>query len=247
MIPLIGLGTYLLKGEEGTRTVRYALELGYRHIDTAHVYENHLAIHKAIKDFPREQLYITSKMLLEQGSAFDTCDLALKELGIDYLDLYLIHWPDHAFPMRKTGEEMMELKAKGKIKEWGVSNFNEHHLEDLKLPVFANQVEFHPYLYQKKLLDYCLAHQIKLVAYRPFGKGELLKDPLFGDIGKKYNKTGSQVILRWITQKHIPVIPKASSMKHLKENLHIFDFELSDEDLATIDNLNRNQRFCKLR
>ncbi|MBI3258375.1 MAG: aldo/keto reductase [Ignavibacteriae bacterium] len=226
-LPYIGLGTWDLRGNECTKIVQLALELGYRHIDTAHIYQNHQAIKKAIKDFDRRKLYITSKIAVDEQvkvakpeeSVQKACEHALKELGTDYLDLYLIHWPDRNFPLEKIFLSMEKLVEQGKIGKAGVSNYNIHHLEDFRkancLP-FANQVEFHPYLNQKELLDYCHVHHIKLIAFRPLGKGKLLhEEPLFDLIGEKYNKTGVQVILRWLIQKEISVIPKASLKKHL--------------------------------
>ncbi len=253
-IPLLGLGTSDLRGRECTEIVAEALELGYRHIDTAHDYENHKAIQKGMKDFDREKIFLTTKLELNQvdlrdisGSVEKACDLALKELGTDYLDLYLIHWPDHNFSMSNIFKAVKKLIQKRKIKKAGVSNFTIHHLKDLLeedgKPI-ANQVEFHPYLYQKELLKFCIAHRIQLIAYRPFGKGALLKDPVFKKIGKNYNKTAGQVILRWLIQKNIPTIPKASSYEHLKENIEIFDFALTAKEMKEIDQLNKNKRFC---
>lgn len=255
-VPLIGLGTWQLTGEDCIRVVPLALELGYRHIDTAHVYRNHEAIRKGMKGFDRRKLYITSKISVQEQvnkekveeSVQEACERALKELGIDYLDLYLIHSPDRSYPLDRIFKELENLKKQGKIKEAGVSNYNIRHLEDLKnagFTPFANQVEFHPYLNQNALLEYCRKHHIKLISFRSFGKGKLLiEEPIFGIIGKKYQKTGAQVILRWTIQKNIPVIPKASSYEHLKENLDIFDFSLTDKEMDQLDHLNRNKRYC---
>lgn len=254
-LPFVGLGTWLLKGKECTNTVKEALHIGYRHIDTAYAYENHKAIKEGIKDFPREELFITTKLALEQvdfktvkNSVEKACDAALSELGLDYIDLYLIHWPDHELPHHLVFQEMQILKEKQKVKFIGVSNFTIHHLQEyekLKLHPSVNQVEFHPYLYQQELLQYCQAHGIRIVSYRPFGKGKLLTVPLLQEISLQYNKTASQVILRWLIQKKIPVIPKAASGKHLKENLDVFDFVLTNTDVAKIDALNKNIRFCQ--
>lgn len=253
-LPQIGLGTWELRGRECTKVVTEALDIGYRHIDTSHDYENHKAIAKAIADVDRSKLFITSKIELEQvnkrsvqTSVVHACDLALKELDTDYLDLYLIHWPDRAYPLSEILHSMQELVTKGKILRAGVSNFTIHHLEDLKrdgLTPFANQVEFHPYLYQKELLDYCRKHNITLIAYRPFGKGKILHEPLFAKIGKAHKKSPSQVILRWLIQQEIATIPKGSSPKHLRENFEIFDFSLNASEMKEIDALNKNERFC---
>jgi diketogulonate reductase-like aldo/keto reductase len=253
-LPLLGLGTYELRGHECTEIVKKALEIGYRHIDTSIDYENQEAIKKAIKGFDRKQLFITSKFELEMidkkkipASVEETCDLALKQLGTDYLDLYLIHWPDNEMPMVEVFKAMELLVKKGKIKKAGVSNFTIHHLENLlndgHKPA-ANQVEFHPYLYQKELWEYCKSEGIQLIAYRPFGKGAILKDPVLKKIGSVHGKNSGQVILRWFFQKEIPTIPKASSEKHLAENFNIMDFELSQDEMHEIDKLNQNKRFC---
>lgn len=253
-IPLIGLGTWKLKGAECTRVVKEALELGYRHIDTALVYENHRDIAKAIQGVKREDLYLTSKFAIEEVD-FTDCDASLESLGsrileeldTEYLDLLLIHSPDHELPMEKVIFAMERLRSQKRIKSIGVSNFTIHHMQNMihhGAYFFCNQVEFHPYLYQKELLDYCLEHHVQLVAYRPFGKGELLQEPLFAFLGKKYAKSAAQVILRWLIQKNIPAIPKASSKEHLKENIDVFDFSLSETEMTALDALNRNIRYC---
>lgn len=246
-IPQIGLGTYLLQGETCIEVVREALDLGYRHIDTAFAYENHVAIGKAIKGFPREKLFITSKILVDEmpHGVERQVELALKELGVDYIDLMLIHWPDRSYPLAAI---LSELQKNSKLRFTGVSNFTERHLQDMYdaglKPAF-NQVEFHPYLYQKDLLAFAKAHGTQLIAFRPFGKGKLLpQEPLFAEIGQKYGKTGAQIILRWILQKGLPIVPKASNLQHLKENIDIFDFSLTPEEVMRIDHLNKNQRFC---
>lgn len=253
-LPPIGLGTWNLRGHECTKVVKLALALGYHHIDTAHDYENHEAIREGIEGFDRHKLFITSKFTIEQlgpqdiaGSVEETCDLALEQLGTDYLDLYLIHWPRRTWPLTEIFKSMELLVKKGKIKKAGVSNFTAHHLKDLlddgHKPA-ANQVEFHPYLYQKELWDYCKLEGIQLIAHRPFGKGPILKDPLLKKIGSHYNKSPSQVVLRWLVQKEIPTIPKASSEKHLEENINIFDFALTADEMKHIDHLNKSKRFC---
>ena len=245
-VPLLGLGTWELSGTPCTSIVRMALELGYRHIDTALIYDNHQDIAKAIAGFNREELFITSKFFLDQ-SAEESCNQILQELGLVYLDLFLIHWPNRKKPMVKVLQEMQKLKSKGRVHYIGVSNFTIHHLQDAidkGIQIDYNQVEFHPYLYQKELWQFCQNHQIGLIAYRPLGKGELVQEKVFKEIGDKYHKTPAQVILKWLIQKEIAVVVKGSSKQHLEENLHIFDFFLHAEDLKKIDELNRNKRFC---
>lgn len=247
-MPLIGLGTYQLLGKECIKSVQLALDIGYRHIDTAFSYANHQEIGKAIKGFNREELFITSKFGLDTDLSVEAaCDLALKELKTEYLDLMLIHWPDRSLPLEEIYASLTKVAETGKVRSAGVSNFTEHHLHDLfdrGLKVPYNQVELHPYLTQKKLVDFCVKNGTQLISYRPFGKGALLKEPLFAEIGKKYGKTGAQVILRWIVQQGIPVIPKAASEKHLRENFEIFDFQLTEDEMVKLDQLNRDQRYC---
>jgi diketogulonate reductase-like aldo/keto reductase len=256
-LPQIGLGTWDLRGEECVKAVRLALDLGYRHIDTAHVYSNHESIGTALKGFDRSKIFITSKLALQEQidsaypelSVHKACEQVLKELKVDYLDLYLIHAPNRRFALEIIFKTMEKLIDQGKVRKVGVSNYTIHHLEDLakagSFP-FANQVEFHPYLNQQALVDYCQTHQIKLISFRSFGKGKLLNEnPIFDLIGAKYNKTGAQIILRWLVQKEIAVIPKASSESHLKENLDIFGFSLDSVDMLKLDQLNQNKRYCR--
>lgn len=253
----IGCGTWDLRGDDCIKVVRSALNLGYRHIDTAHVYQNHEAIAEALRGFDRSKIFITSKLALKEQidihhvelSVQKACEQALRELKTDYLDLYLIHAPDRHFPLEIIFSMMKKLSEQGKVRKVGVSNYTVHHLEDLSAAghfPFANQVEFHPYLNQQQLLEYCHNHQIKLIAHRPFGKGKLLKEnPIFNLIGSKYDKTGAQVILRWLIQKNIFVIPKASGEIHLKENLEIFDFSLNSDDMSELDRLHQGKRYCR--
>jgi diketogulonate reductase-like aldo/keto reductase len=253
-MPLLGLGTYKLTGRECTKIVRQALEMGYPLIDTAHVYQNHKAVASALRGFSRDAYFLTSKVALEQienkhveKSVEKACDLALKELGLDYLDLYLLHWPENSISHVEIVSSMQKLVSRGKIRAIGVSNCTIHHLQDLKkadLKVDVNQVEFHPYLFQKELLNYCQAQKIVIESYRPLGKGALVDEPIFVELAKKHKRTPAQIILRWLVQKEIPTIPKASSQEHLKENLMLFDFALSKEEMNLLDHLPKNIRFC---
>ena len=263
-IPEIGLGTWELRGKKCIEVVKMALDLGYRHIDTAFAYENHKEIAKALKVYARDELFLTTKVDLGQLSADvylsqandqnidesveSICDLALTELGVEYLDLLLIHWPDRNRPLEEILAALHKMVTKEKIRFVGVSNYTKHHLQDAydaNVAVAFNQVEFHPYLYQKQLLDFCKQHNTHLIAYRPLGKGKLLKEEsLFSEIGKAHQKSAAQVVLRWIIQKRVPVIVKSVSSDHLKENLEIFDFTLSPEEEKKIDKLSCEKRFC---
>lgn len=246
-IPLIGLGTWE-QIERCVEVVKLALELGYRHIDTAQVYGNHLQIKEGIKGFPREELFMASKLqwdFLEPELVEPNCDKTLRELGCEYLDLFMIHWPNKEKPLSKVVEKLLELKEKGKILNVGVCNFTEHHLQDLLddgLHVCLNQVEYHPYLDQKSLLKFCTKNEMAIEAYSPLAHGEILKDSNIEKIGQKYNKSVSQISIKWLLQKGMIVLPKGSSEKHLRENLEVFDFELSEEEMKQIASLNKNHR-----
>lgn len=249
--PTLGLGTFEQTGDKCTGVVKVAIELGYRHIDTAQVYENHAQIKEGIKGFPREELFMASKLqwdFLEPDLVEPNCDKILQELGCDYLDLFMIHWPNKEKAFVDVFAKMLELKEKGKILNAGVSNFTIHHLQDILdqgLKIAVNQVEFHPYLYQKDLLEFCQKNKIALTCYSPLARGNILHDETMIDIGKRYDKSPSQISLRWLLQKGTIVIPKGSSEEHLKQNLEVFDFILTDDEMTKIDSLNQSKRFIE--
>jgi 2,5-diketo-D-gluconate reductase B len=249
-IPLLGLGTWNLKGEECEKTVKAALELGYRHIDTADLYQNHEDVGRAISPWPREELFLVTKIGMEDllpDQVHTTVPRFLKELNTSYLDLLMIHWPNPAVDLSKTLAAMLAFKDRGIVRNIGISNFVRFHLEELApyhFPIVTNQIELHPYLQRKELVADCKKHGISLTAYRPLGKGALATDPILSSIGAKYNKTASQVALRWLVQQDIVVIPKAANPRHLKENMEIFDFKLSEEEMQEIAQLDQNKRFC---
>lgn len=248
-IPILGLGTWQLTGKTCYDAVKTALSLGYTHIDTAEFYDNHKEIGRAIKEFDRKKLFITSKVWfdnLKYDDVLTACDSTLKDLGTDYLDLYLIHWPNKRIDMKETFDALKKLYDDKKIRSVGVSNFTIAHIEYAlkvsKVPIVTNQVEFHPYLYQKELLEYCKTKNIVITAYSPLAHGKILNDKTLIEIGKKYDKTSSQIAIRWLIEKEMIVIPKASSESHLKDNIEVFDFKLNKEDISKIDSLNKNSR-----
>jgi len=241
-MPLLGLGTWRLRDETCTRITMKALELGYTHIDTAEMYENHADIGAAIRHFERSKLFITSKVPqqdLQYKSVRRMCEKALRELGTDYLDLYLIHWPNPDIPLQETLQAFEELHEEGKIRNIGVSNFTIRYLTEAtqlsRLPVANNQVEFHPLLYQKELLEFCKNNRVTLTAYAPIARGRALENQTIVGVARKLGKTPAQVSLRWLVQKGIAVIPKTSSEERLRENMDIFDWELPPEDERKID------------
>ena len=254
-IPILGLGTWRLVGKEATETVKKAIQMGYTHIDTAEMYDNEIQISEAIKNFDHKKLFLTSKVWyddLHYQSVIHACKESLKKLKIDYLDLYLIHWPNPSIDMQETFQALKELYSAGLIKAVGVSNFTIRHLkqalsicQSLSLPIVTNQVEFHPFLYQESLLNFCRKNNIYLTAYRPIAKGLVNQNKIINQIAKKYQKTPIQITLRWLIQQDIIAIPKASSEKHLKENLDIFNFELDNSDIEIIKTVNQNKRLAK--
>ena len=247
-IPAVGLGTWSLKGAECTRVVKTALKLGYRHIDTAELYGNEEDIGAAVKDFDRSKIFVTSKVRgenLRYDDVIKACNRSLDALGTGYLDLYLIHWPSGEVPLEETLKAFHKLLNEGKIRSAGVSNFDRSllktALEMADFPITVNQVEFHPYRYRKNLLDFCKASGVVAIAYSPLGVGKLLQDTAINDVAARYNKSAAQVCLRWSLQKGVAVIPKARSEEHLKENLDIFDWSLTERDVRKLDLLKKSK------
>lgn len=253
-IPQLGLGTWQTTGEDCKQIVKEAIALGYRHIDTADAYGNHQDVAEGIKNsgIDRKELFITSKAWWEHLKKDDLLEAnkrTLKELQTDYLDLYLIHWPNRQIDWEETFSALKQLKDEGKIKSVGVSNFNIHHLQDaleitekLELPIVVNQIEFHPGLYQKDLLEFCKQKDIAVTAYSPLARGEIRENPVLQELAETYNKTVAQISLMWLLAKDLITIPKTQNPQHLKDNLNIFDQQLSLEDVHKIDELGNNQR-----
>ena len=247
-IPVLGFGTWQLEGDVCTKAIKIALEVGYRHIDCAHAYWNYDKVREGIKDFPREELFITTKLWRDfhgDNLVEKQCDKDLKDLNLDYFDLFLIHWPEREKSISMILEKMLKLKEKGKVRSIGVCNATVHHLQDILkdgLNVSINQVEFHPFFNQKELLKFCFDHKITLTGYCPIAQGAVFKEKVIREIGNNHKKTPAQVSLRWLTQKGLIVIPKGSSRDHIQENFEIFDFELSTEEMEKIDNLPTEKR-----
>jgi diketogulonate reductase-like aldo/keto reductase len=249
-IPSLGLGTWQLQGSRCIRAVRYAIEVGYRHIDTAAIYQNHEEVGKGIYDaeVERQDLFITSKVWrddLKFQQTIDACHRALDELELDYLDLYLIHWPNKSLPVQETLEAMQELKEKGLIKAIGVSNFTTEHIKSAQkagVEIVNNQVEYHPSLNQEELLAFCEKEDILLTAYSPLARGDDLELEVIQELAQKYEKSPAQVVLNWLISKGIVAIPKASTKEHIQSNWETLSWELELADVERIDGLNSNTR-----
>jgi methylglyoxal/glyoxal reductase len=252
-MPLVGLGVFKVQdGEEVVNSVKSALETGYRSIDTAAVYGNEEGVGKAIAEsnVAREELFITTKVWNADHGYEETLaafDVSLRKLGLDYLDLYLIHWP---LPSQgkyiETWKALEELYKNGRVRAIGVSNFKIHHLEDIiancEIKPMVNQVEYHPRFNQRELHAFCQKHAIQLEAWSPLMQGGLFEEPVIVEIAQKYNKSAAQVIIRWDIQTGVVTIPKSVKPHRIAENADVFDFELSQEDMDKINSLNTDQR-----
>ena len=250
-IPIFGLGTFQTRSGKETRdAVLYALQSGYRLIDTAAAYGNEEDVGEAARKsgIPREEIFITTKLWnTDHGyeRALAAFERSLKKLGLSYVDLYLIHWPEGGL-RNETWKALEKLLKDSKCRAIGVSNYTIRHLNELlknssTVPA-VNQVEFHPYLYQKELLKFCNSNKIQLEAYSPLTKGRKLNDPELLKIARKYSKTSAQILIRWVLQKGVVAIPKSSRKERIEENARVFDFEISDEDMKALDSFNQDYR-----
>lgn len=248
-IPQIGLGTWLLEGEDCLESVGEALAMGYRHVDTAEVYGNEEEVGRALRDsdVAREDVFLTSKVArqnLHRDGLLPACHASLERLGTDYLDLYLVHWPNRDVPIAETVEAMEELLEQGRIRSWGVSNFTITHLQETLEHgrPSLNQVELHPRLQQPDLVRFCRENDIVVTAYSPLARGGVLDTRTLADVGRSYDKSPAQVALRWSLEEDRVVIPKASGRQHLAENADVFDFSLTDRDMERIRELDEGER-----
>jgi 2,5-diketo-D-gluconate reductase A len=252
-IPQIGVGTWTLRGDTARRNVRLALEAGFRHIDTAQAYENEAEVGQGIVDsqVPRNEMFVTTKVATNimrngQQAVRRSIDESLNRLKTDYIDLLLIHWPVKDC-VKDTWQVMEDYVKQGRVKAIGVSNFNRHHLDDLlsyaEIRPVINQIEVHPFMTQEENIAYNRQLGIQVEAWGPFGQGDIdvVGHPLLQSLAAKYQKTASQIVLRWIVQRELITIPRAKP-NHFTENLEVMKFSLSAEDMQSISALNRNLR-----
>ncbi len=251
-MPKLGFGVFQTPdGNQTEDAVKWALEAGYRHIDTAMIYGNEGSVGKAIEEsgVPREEIFLTTKLWNEdirRDNTIQAFEESLKRLRTDYLDLYLIHWPADGF--EKAWAEMEKIYDSGRVKAIGVSNFQPRHLETLEtissLKPAVNQIESNPYFNNQEVIDYCSERGISVTVWSPLGGtgGSILDDPVLNELSEKYKKSPAQVVIRWHLQRGVVVIPKSLHQNRISANFDVFDFELSNGDLERINLLNRNIR-----
>ena len=249
-IPALGFGTYQLLGDACEKALSIAIESGYRHIDTAQIYENETEIgrvlsqHKALRD----DIFITTKIWtteFNKKAFLPAVESSLKRLDVDHVNLLLLHWPKDDYSNHVALEQAYRALQLGYTKSIGVSNFNHLQMEKAisEAPIICNQVEYHPYLSQERMLKLCEEHGLMLTAYRPLARGKMVEEQIWKELSEKYGKSSSQIMLRWlIQQENVSAIPKASSEIHIQENFNIFDFELTMDEMAELHQLANDGR-----
>lgn len=251
-MPWVGLGVYKAESGEPTKNaVLQALKDGYRSIDTASFYDNEESVGEALREssVPREEIFLTTKVWNdEQGfeQTMEAFERSRQKLGVDVIDLYLIHWPVPG-KYKETWGAMEKLYNEGKVKAIGVSNFTEEHLENLmkeaKVTPAVNQVEYHPKNAQKGLREFCETHGIQMEAWRPLGRGDLLEDETIRQIADRHGKTPAQILIRWCLETKVVTIPKSITPERITANAQVFDFSLMAEDIQAIDGMNEDLRY----
>jgi 2,5-diketo-D-gluconate reductase B len=249
-IPKLGLGTWQLKGEDCVEAVRDAIELGYRHIDTARAYGNETQVGQGLHDSGRnrDEIFLTTKVWytdLRAIGVHDQVEQSLRALRTDYIDLLLIHWPNRRVPLAETLAAMLEARDAGRVRHLGVANFPSGLLREAleHAPLICNPVEYHPYLAQPQVLEVVRERRIMATAYSPLAQGAVLRDGTLVEIAEAHDRSPAQVALRWLLdQPHVCAVPKAAAREHRATNLDVFDFELTDEERARIDGLQRGYR-----
>jgi diketogulonate reductase-like aldo/keto reductase len=246
-LPQLGFGTWNISGETVREGVHTALDAGYTHVDTAEGYHNEAEIGEALAEYDRDEVFLTSKVLpkhLTYDSLVEACEDSLERLGTDYLDLYLIHWPNPAVSLRESLNAMATLHDRGLVRNVGVSNFSPyqlscaHHVSDV--PIAVNQIEFHPWFQRPDLVEYCAETDVVVEAAAPLARTEIFEDDVVQDLAETYDRSPSQVVLKWAIERDVVVLPKSSSPEHVRENADLFDWDLADEDLAALDDRDRD-------
>lgn len=249
-VPVLGFGTWQLEGDDCERGVGHALDVGYRHIDTAQMYgnEDHVGAALAASDVDRDDIFLTTKLANDVHAPADvrsSTEESLRKLQTDHLDLLLIHWPVSDTPIEATLDAMLELREQGKVRNVGISNFTPDQVQRAveHAPIFANQVEYHPFLGQDELLDLARRHDFTLTAYSPLARGDVFDDDTLTRIAEAQDASPAEVTLAWlINQDKVTAIPKATSPEHIESNFTALDIELSDDEIREISALERGER-----
>lgn len=249
-VPTLGLGTWKLRDEECVEAVRDALEIGYRHVDTAQIYANEEAVGRGLREsgVPRDEIFLTTKVWLDNlghDDAVASTEASLRKLGTEHVDLLLIHWPNDELSLEEPLAALAELQERGRARHIGVSNFTPTLLDQALgiTPLFAVQVEYHPFLSQDDLLERVRERDMMLTAYSPIARGGVADDPVLREIGRAHGKSAAQVTLRWLVQQDsVTAIPKASDAEHRRSNFDIWDFRLTGDEMERIADLARGER-----
>ncbi|WP_276270673.1 aldo/keto reductase [Haloarcula litorea] len=245
-LPMVGLGTWNL--DDPGESVRAGLDAGYGHVDTAEGYRNEAAIGEALADYDREDVFLTSKVLpkhLDYESVIESCEASLDRLGTDYLDLYLVHWPNPAISLRETMDAMAHLRDEGLVRNVGVSNFSAYQLSCARhvsdVPIAVNQIEYHPWNTQDEVVDYCRETDTVVEAAAPLGRTEVFEDETVRAVADEYARSPAQIVLKWAVENGVVPLPKSTSPEHVRANCDLFGWELAAEDRRRIDDIDRHQ------
>ncbi|MCU4740045.1 aldo/keto reductase [Halobacteria archaeon AArc-m2/3/4] len=252
-MPVVGFGTGGLDGDPLIDAIHTAIETGYTRFDTAEGYGNESAVGDAVAEYDRDDLFLTSKVLpsnLAYESVIEACNASLERLGTDYLDLYLIHWPNPAISLRETLSAMATLHEEGLIRSVGVSNCSAYQLSCAQhvsdVPIAVNQIEFHPWRRQSAVVDYCQKTDVVVDAAAPLARTEVFEESTVQALAETYDRTPAQIVLRWALENDVTVIPHSTAPEHVRENLALFDWDLSEEDRRRLDELDRDHSVYNL-
>jgi diketogulonate reductase-like aldo/keto reductase len=245
-LPVVGYGTWDIGEEQLEEGLWTALDAGYTHVDTAEGYHNEAVIGDVLAEYDRDEVFLTSKVLpkhLNYESLIAACEDSLDRLGTDYLDLYLIHWPNPAISLRESLDAMAALHDRGLVKNVGVSNFSRyqlstaHHISDV--PIAVNQIEFHPWLQRPELVEFCRETDTVVEAAAPLARTEIFEDGVVSELAEKYDRSVAQIVLKWALEQDVVALPKSSSPAHVRENIDLFDWDLDDADLDALTDRDR--------
>jgi diketogulonate reductase-like aldo/keto reductase len=247
-LPVVGAGTWDIQGDTVRDSVRAALDAGYAHVDTAEGYTNESEIGDVLADYDRDDVFLTSKVLpknLGYEDVLRSCEASLDRLGTDYLDLYLVHWPNPAISLRETLSAMEKLHDEGKVRNVGVSNFSAyqlsaaHHVSEV--PIAVNQIEYHPRFQRPDLVDYCRETDTVIEAAAPLARTEIFEDDTVQELAEQYDKSPAQIVLKWAVENDVVVLPKSSAPEHVRQNRDLFDWDLEEADRRRLDEADRDE------